>query len=116
MTTHTDSPLSGLTPGLYFDESGRTLPEVTAALADCLEEQGLYQPLPFDREVLGHISQDPHSGLYWADEGWEEAVGWVYETLADIITENTADDLYWAYENEAGGWGLWTLENEEGWL
>lgn len=104
--------LAGLTPGLYFDESGRTLAEVTAALAACLEDQGLYSPDEEDRATLAGITQDETSGLFHSPD--YEAVGWVYEALEDIITENTAEDLYWGYLNEGGGWGLWSIEEE--WL
>jgi len=104
-------PVLDLDPGLYWDESSRTLEEVTQDLAYWLEEEGLYRPTQEDRAILESFRPDPYSGLIRTDldpEIWEG----LYRDLADRLTEALPDGLWFDYDNDGGGWGVWPIEED----
>ena len=103
-------------PGLYWDESSRNLEEVTANLADALlaENKGLWDVDLETQDVLRAINQDSHTGIYFVDPNTDrELVVELYEELAEIVNQNLPDGLYFGYVNEAGGWGVFSYEDEE---
>lgn len=103
-------------PGLYFDESSRNLEEVTVHLADAIlaEGKGLWDIDLETQDILRAINPDPHTGIYRVDENTDrELVTELYEELTEIINHNLPDPLYFGYVNEAGGWGVFSYEDEE---
>ncbi len=94
-----------LEPGLHWDESSRTLEEVTRDLYPFLVSRKLFSPTPEDEKILASISQDSHSGLWKSED--HEMVGYLYEELAEIVSDELPDPYWFGYENEGGGWGVW---------
>ncbi len=108
--------LANWEPGLYFDESSRNLEEVTSILADAIlaEGKGLWNVDLEAQDILRAIKTDPRSGLSYVDEDTDrELVVWLYEELAELVTENLPEGLFFGYVNEAGGWGVFSYEDEE---
>lgn len=97
-----------LDPGLYWDESVRTLEEVTRDLAYWLEDLGLYLLTDEDREIVKGFRPDPTSGLYRTDEDpeiWQD----LYRDLSDCLSFHLSEGLWFGYD---GGWGIWQDEEE----
>lgn len=113
--THTqDRPRLDLDPGLYWDESVRTLEEVTRDLASWLEDEGLWSADETDRQILETIQPDPVSGLYRTDldpEIWED----LYTDLETVVNDNLPEGLCFGYVNESGGWAVIEI-TEEDWI
>lgn len=101
-----------LEPGLYFDESARTLPEVTVHIMDWATEAG-YDPTEDETEILESVIVDERSGLYRFPDHLAEFGLYLYEALADWITDHLPDGLWFGYLNEAGGWGIWEEEEDD---
>ena len=98
--------------GLHYDESNRTLAEVTNSLYEMLVDEDLFDPTPDDLQIYEQIIPDSHTGIwhYLGDD--YEFLHELYEDLVTIVTDNLPDDHYFAYENDGGGWGVWTYEGE----
>jgi len=103
-------------PGLYWDESSRTLEEVTLQLADSIlqERKGLWSISLEDQNILRAIHQDSHTGIYHLEDGVErEWMEELYQEMADLVSDNLRPGLYFGYLNEGGGWGVWEYEEQE---
>ena len=110
--TQKTEPLD-LETGLYWDESSRTLEEVTRDLFTYLvDEVHRFDASEDDWRIYGTFTPDSSSGLIRTEEDpdiWQD----LYSDLADCMTDNLPDGLYFAYVNEFGAWGVWNSDWED---